>query len=792
MNNQRLTILHQRYLALFFCLLFAWTTVFAQQRPSSREEIPVEIEFSDQGGFYEEDVILEMRAPGAAIYYTLDGSFPTEEATKYEFPIIINTTTVVRARAFKKKKKSEVYGHTYFLEEKTNSFPTVSLSVSPWVLFDPEVGLFMNGPDAIDSLWRKPGANFWSRSEKIINTEIFENNGKCVFRSPTGFRLFGGMSRLFPQKSMVIVTRNEIGDKRIKHKIFGKKEPAKYKFLVLRNSGSDWGKSHFRDAFMTDLVKHWDMEVQADRPAHVYINGKYWGIYHIREKVNRYFLESHWGNDKDSLDLIEHKWTKKRGSRKHYQRMLDFLENNDLSQPENYAYIQTQMDVDNFMNYKIAQIFYDNVDAGGNIKYWRPQTEDGRWRWILYDTDWGFGLHDNTAFKNNSLDFHTEPEGPNWPNPPWSTFILRKLLDNPEFNQEFVNRFADHMNYSFQPQRALTYIDKHYRQLKPEMPKHLKRWRLSKRKWEKQVQVMRTFAKERPQYMRMHMMEKFNTGKAVQLNLACTPGGKIRLNHNLEIKPNKNFSGIYFEKIPVHIEADPKLGYQFSHWEGIEVDKGTRELTMALLNETSTLRAVFKKVVNPIAGKIMFNEISCNNKKTGDWVEIYNHSDETINLKDWILADNKHSYTLKEVILPPKEYTIICQDSAKFARKFPTQTSFQGNLGFGLSKKKEKLSLYDNKGASVDKFQYDIIPRDSAFTLNLLLPNLDNGDIENWEALMGTGSPNRPNTYYLESRIQAQQEVWMRVGAAVGVLLLLSFMLWMKRRQDAAARTAKS
>ena len=647
----------------------------------------------------------------------------------------------------------------------------------------------MNGPDAIDTLWRKPGANFWSRSEKIINTEIFETDGKCVFRSPTGFRIFGGMSRLFPQKSLVLVTRGDYGEKRIKHKIFGKKQPAKYKFLVLRNSGSDWGKSHFRDAFMTDLVSHWDMEMQASRPSHVYINGKYWGIYHIREKVNRYFLESHWGNDKDSLDLIEHRLTRKRGSKKHYQQMLEFLENNDLSQPENYAYIQTQMDVDNFMDYEIAQIYYDNVDAGGNIKYWRPQKEDGRWRWILYDTDWGFGLHERTAYKHNSLEFHTEPEGPAWPNPPWSTFILRKLLENEAFHQEFVNRFADHMNYSFMPKRALTYIDKHYRRIKPEIPKHLKRWRLSKRKWMNHVQIMRTFAKERPFYMRKHLMEKFETGKAVKLNLACTPGGKIRLNHHLEIKPKDNFTGVYFEKIPIHIEADPKLGYQFSHWEGIEVAEGTRELTMALLEETTTLRAVFKPVVNPIAGKVMFNEISCNNKKTGDWIEIYNHSSETINLKDWVFADNKNSYHLSEVILSPKEYTIICQDSAKFAKYFPEVINIQGNLGFGLSKRKEKLSLYDNKAASVDKFQYDLVPRDSIFTLNLLLPNLNNGDIENWEALMGLGSPNRPNKYYLESSIQARQEVWLRVGAALGVILLLSFMLWVKRKNDALKRT---
>lgn len=774
-----------------FCVLLAFVFLegvmgLSQTGISPPKELPIEIEFSDAGGFYEEEVIVEMRSPGAAIYYTLDGSFPTEKSKKYEFPILIESTSVLRARAFKDKKESIVYGHTYLINEPTSTLPTVCISVSPWVLFDPEIGIFMNGPDAIDSIWRKPGANFWSRSEKIINTEIYEVGGECVFRSPTGFRLFGGMSRLFPQKSMVLVSRDKYGDKRIRHKIFGKKEPAKYKFLVLRNSGSDWGKAHFRDAFMTDLVKHWNLEVQSDRPAQVYINGKYWGVYHIREKVNRYFLESHWGNDKDSLDLIEHRLTRKRGSKKHYQRMLDFLEENDLSASQNFAYIQTQMEVDNFMDYKIAQIYYDNVDAGGNIKYWRPQKEDGRWRWILYDTDWGFGLHSSTAYENNSLDFHTEPEGPSWPNPPWSTFILRKLLANEAFRQEFINRFADHINYSFHPQRVLTFIDKHYRQLKPEMPRHLERWKLSDQKWEAQVQIMRTFGIERPQYMRRHLMEKFNTGKAVKLNLACTEGGKIKLNHNLEIKSKQPFSGIYFEKIPVHIEADPKLGYQFSHWEGIELAGNPRELTLALLEESSTLRAVFKKVENPIAGLVMFNEISCNNKKTGDWVEIYNHSGETINLENWIFADNKNSYRLPSMLLSPKNHIILCQDATKFARQFPQLPNVHGSFSFGLSKRKEKLRLYDDKGASVDKFQYDLIPRDSAFTLNLLLPSLDNGNIENWEALMGNGSPNRPNAYYLESKIQAQQEIWMRVGAATGVLLLLSFLLWIKRRKGAA------
>ena len=302
----------------------------------------------------------------------------------------------------------------------------------------------MQGSNAIDTLWKKPGANFWSKKEVACNIEIFEPTGECVYRNLSGFRLFGGMSRLFPQKSMAIVARNRYGQNRIKHKIFGKGEPDKFKFLVLRNSGSDFGKSHFRDALMTSLVDHWDIEKQAYRPSHVYINGTYWGIYNIREKINRYFIESHSEIDKDSIDLIEHRMSLKKGSRLHYLKMLDFLENNDLSDPVNYAYIKTQMDVQNFMDHQIAQIYFDNRDAGGNIKFWRPQTEDGRWRWILYDTDWGFGLHNNLAYKVNSLKFHTTPDGPNWPNPPWSTFILRKLLENPSFRIAFVNRFAEY------------------------------------------------------------------------------------------------------------------------------------------------------------------------------------------------------------------------------------------------------------------------------------------------------------------------------------------------------------
>ena len=737
----------------------------------------LELEFSTKGGFYSDHVILELRSPGARIYFTTDGSKPTRRSPVYNKPIVIKSTTVIRAIARKGKRKSNIKGHTFFIDEPETTLPTVSVLVPPRILFDEKRGMFVEGPNA-DSTYAKLGANFWSRREVKINCEIFETDGTCVHRSNSGLRLFGGMSRLFPQKSLAIVARDKYGKKRIRHKVFGKGGAKKFKYLVLRNSGSDWGKSHVRDKFMTSLVEDWDLEIQDSRPSRVYINGEYFGIYNIREKINRFFLKEHTDVDKDSLDLLEHRMKLKRGSAIHYQKMLKFIEENDLSESSNLAYLNSLMEVENFMDYKIAQIYFDNQDAGGNIKYWRPQTPSGRWRWILYDTDWGFGLHDEKAYKNNSLSFHTKEKGPAWPNPEWSTFILRNLLKNEEFQQEFVNRFCDAMNTSFEWGFAETKLDEHVKMIEPEMVRHLQRWNLSKRKWKHELKVMKKFGKERPNYMRMHLMEKFNTGAIVNLSIESQKGGYVVLNENVKIE-NGSFSGKYFERIPVALRAVPNFGYRFSHWESVSSNNEDSELIVKLKKGKRTeLKAVFEKFEHPLANQIMINEISSNNKKTGDWVEVYNDSEEVINVKDWVFTDSKNGFKLPDVELGAKSYLILCEDSVAFRRVFPdTEIPIVGNLGFGVKKKKEQLGLYTHEGASVDSTGYHINPLDSTFTMSLLLPHLDNSDMENWEVVKGYGTPNSENPFYLQSIIKAQQDLYLRIGVAAGILLSCIMLL---------------
>ena len=772
-------ILNMMFIASIVCCSTQDILAQSPPPPLSKE---VFLEFSEPESWQDTAFTLELYATDAKIYYTINGSEPNRYSKRYRKPIIIDRTLPIRAVAYKGKTKSKIIGQTYFVGEPKSTFPTVSIMINPGQLFDPEYGLFQEGLNVNDSIWSKPGANFWSRREIKANTELFEPEGNCVFRSPTGWRLFGGMSRLFPQKSMVLVSRDDYGKKRFKYPFFGKGELKKFKFLTLRNSGSDFSKTQFRDAYMTSLVEDWDLEIQASQGAHVYLNGEYWGIYNIREKLNRYYISSHFDVDKDSIDLMQHKLNRKRGSTRHYRKMLKFIENHDLAEQVNYDSLNTMMEIDNFMDYKIAQIYFDNEDAGGNIKYWRPQTEGGRWRWLLYDTDWGFSLHDDDAYKNNSLDFHLEENGRDWPNPPWSTLILRKLMDNEGFKTKFVNRFLDHLNHSFTSERVVQRLDEFIEVYRPEMPRHWERWNLRKKRWTQETELMRTFGQERPAYMRKFLKERFHTGEEVAINIQIEGGGVVKVNDHLSSADTKQMT--YFKGIPLTFEAIPNFGYRFSHWEGVAVpDSITRfELTFNKRNDYQ-LKAVFEEYIHPLAGQVIINEVSVNNKKTGDWVEIFNSTEESVNMNNWIMTDLKNEFRFPDYTIPAKSYVIVSQKEKKLRRSFPNQLGIIGDIGYGLSKRHEIIQLYSHEGDMVDSIGYLLEPTDSVFTYNLLLPDLENGDQENWAISPGYGTPGSGNPYYIESKIRIEQERYIKIGATTGLLLILVFLVFLKRRR---------
>ena len=753
----------------------------------AQAEHPVSVE--PGSGFYGAGVAVALRAPGAdAIYYTLDGSEPSSYAIPYRGAIILYRSTVVRAVAYRNGVAGRSSGATYLVDEPETTFPVVSVAMNPDRWFHPTYGLFRAGSDAAAADWKMPGANFWSHREYPAHFDILEPDGRPIFSGTAGFRLFGGMSRLFKQKSFSISCRKEYGPKRIDYPVFGAAGPKDFKYLVFRNGGSDWSQSHFRDGFMTQLARPMGLDQQAFRPAHVYLNGTYWGIYNIREKINRTFLADHHDLDRDSVDLIEHYLTRKHGNTLNYRRLLRYLDTQPMAQPAVWAEVQRRMDTDNFQQLQIAQVYFDNRDAGGNIRFWRPWTEEGRWRWILFDTDFGFGLHRPDAWRFNTLELLTTADGPSWPNPPWSTFILRKLLENPAFRQSFVDRFCDHLNVTFAPERVTAVLDSFATMYRPELPRQYARWGMRPATWHTQLERMRAFAQRRPAVVREQLRTFFRAGPDRAVRVAVGPGGRVRLNDHLWL-PATGLDGSYFASARLTLRADPAYGYRFVGWEGSGVGERQRllrEIRLDLAQAKPTdLRAVFELYQHPLRDQIVINEVCPKSKHTGDWVELYNRGDTVVDLRDWVLTDHRHEFRLPGATIAGGDYLVICRDLERFRRVHPQAHNVVGGLDFGIHKRGERLGLYSRDGAVVDVMEFRVPSQDTSFSYALLQPEMDNAEPRNWRLYPGFGTPARANPYYLSTYVQATQRYWLRYGAAIGLVLVALFWMQWRRKKGA-------
>ncbi|MBK6932523.1 MAG: CotH kinase family protein [Saprospirales bacterium] len=766
-----------------FCVLLLLLGIarIAHAQAPLPDEQPLVVRFSLAGGFYDQDLQVALDAGNAAIYYTTDGSYPTARSARYSRPIALERSTVLRAIARRGKISGRAFAQSYFIREPHTGLPVISLAVNPGILFHPQYGIMMDGPAADSAAVHKPGANFWTRREFACHVEIFESDKTCVHNSGSGMRLFGGYSRIYPQKSLVLVARDRYGKKFFRHRIFGAGQPKKYKYLVLRNGGSDFDGAHFRDELMNRLTEGWDIEKQAFRPALLYLNGRYWGIYHIREKINARFLEDHADVDRDSLDLLEHQRNVRHGSGRHYHRLLKYIREHNLAEPAHYAWVQSQMDVNNYIDYQVAQIYCDNTDAGGNIRYWRPRRPGGRWRWVLFDIDWGFGLYNPLAWQHDAIGFFTEPDGPRWPNPPWSTFLLRSLLQNADFRQQFINRLCDRLNTSFSTGRVLAEIDWFERTLGPDMPRHLQRWRRSEAVWQRQLAVLREFAEKRPGFLRASLPHYFNTGAPAGLELEVGAGGAVLLNHTASIGLG-TFRGMYFEKIPITLTAIPAFGYRFAGWEGID-RQGRHIQTYLPGGNILRLRARFEQHMHPLSDQVIFNEIAMSGSKTGDWIELYNTSKKPLRLAGWTLTDHRREWTFPDVHIPPKGYLVVCQDTAAFRRKYPRVALVAGDFRFGLDKNADRLALYASDGGAVDSIAYHLDPPEGAFTLDLLMPGLDNADAASWAVHAGPGSPGAPNPLYWSKVLAEKKDRSLRLGLAIGLLILALGVVYLRNRK---------
>ena len=521
--------------------------------------------FSKRGGFYNQTIEVSLSAIDGQIRYTTDGSVPTLSSDLYTTTIELNASTILRASVF-------IFGQipgspatqSYFINEglENRKLPVVSIATNPEYFWDPEIGLYVQ--------------DFKPEWEYPINIELFENDGgdRAAFNELAGTRVNGLNAWQLPQKMLGIYFDNEYDQNNLEYPLFFDRRRNKFDNFILRASGSDWSFTMFRDGLTQGLVsENMDLERTGFRPSIVFVNGYYMGIHNIRSRMDEGFIEENFGLSGSEYDLLENNGEIEQGDDVAFNELFNLLYS-DLSNQNNYDAVASIMDVDNCIDFFVAEIWASNASYGHNLQLWKPKTADSKWRWIAQDFDRGFsGSH------NNLLDYFTtdEPHDYNY-----VRTAFRNLLQNDGFKNAFISKMADHLFTTYHPQRVTKHIQKHKSNIEMEMPYHIERWLGATSNygdaipsfefWENEVEKLKTFMHERPATLYDDFQDYFNISEHAVLGVinTTTKGGLTTINGQ-PIR-DANQIGSYFKNNPFTLQATPAIGYNFQGWSTANLD----------------------------------------------------------------------------------------------------------------------------------------------------------------------------------------------------------------------------
>lgn len=384
-----------------------------------------------------------------------------------------------------------VVTNSYFVGKTASyysDFKVISMVTDSDYLFHHNTGAYMIGSKYFDWLNSdeyepldagdvKNVTNYNTKGRETefpVAIQVFEK-GNAVYSTDVGARISGNWSRAHAQKSFRLYARKEYGNGKMDYTFFDELTDVngtpieKFDKVTLRNGGNDYQELHFRDALIHDLTKDLAFDVMASEPCILFIDGEFWGFYMIREKTDGEYIESHYGIDKNDVAIIKNSDIEE-GTEEDLEEFREFCiwaTSADMTQEENYNTLCNSMDIQSLMDYVTVETYINNNDwangVSNNWQAWHTRTvnpelpkADGKWRFILYDTEFSTGLYGS---EQTQLDYDllnrmsVGDEDFDIPG------ILRNLCNNETFRQAFYENYLHIMETCFAPDSVGTKID---------------------------------------------------------------------------------------------------------------------------------------------------------------------------------------------------------------------------------------------------------------------------------------------------------------------------------------------
>jgi hypothetical protein len=522
-------------------------------------------------GFYPAPVSVEVAVPaGTRVFYTLDGSVPTTSSPEYKTPIAIAKTTVVRTITFQGGAlASTVTTRTFFIGDSA-SLPVVSISTDPNGLFDPDTGIYVEG---LNPGSKRPyfGANWWAPKELGASVEFFEKGGALGFSLDAGLSIFGNWSRANTKKSMYLKFKERYGKSKLEYPLFPRHPELKtFQAFGLRSGGGNAGTDHIRDALAQSLTEGIDVDRQNHRPVVVYYNGEYYGVHRLVEKVDPDYVETNLGLDPEKVDFIEFFGAPKAGSNLSYLDLLDYMDTADMATAASAEKVRSLIDMNEYLNYLATQIYCNNTDwPANNWRAWRSNSPITKWRWVLFDVDFGFGSPNGgdgilQYAEFDMFPFVTNTVGDKWPNGVSSTRFIRGIFANPILRDDFINRTTVLLSYQFSPSRVGGTIDSMIAEIGGQSLRDNVRWGFDPLTWGDNLSVIKDFGVRRADLVRNHMRTFWGLGADLLAVISSSGGGVVQVN-GLTL-PQSSFRGTWFSGKPLQLQALAQPGKVFTGW----------------------------------------------------------------------------------------------------------------------------------------------------------------------------------------------------------------------------------
>lgn len=453
---------------------------FSRPTPEERNSENVELSisekptFSKQGGVYNQKELMVEIDGGETIFYTLDGSEPTVDSKVYTEPIVIKETTVLKAFSYDRKKKtSQVMSATYIMNEN-HKLPVMSISADN---------------NSLQEIYN----NEMNDITIPAHAEFYEQNKS--FTVDCGLKLFGSAARTLDKKSYSLKFLSRYGTPHLDYKVFDRRDVKSYDTIILRSGSQDYIRGMLRDELVTSIMNDYGtVDVQDYKAIVLYINGKYEGIYFIREKVDDEFISNHYNVSSDDVNIIHISGYASKGSDAEYKKLLEYVKNNDLSNEKNYKYVQSKLDINNFIDYWVGELFVNNTDVLNNTRFFNhPDIDNGRFKMIFYDFD--YSLY---GYTNNFLEWIVSDEDNYYH---YDNILLKSLMKNENFKQTFLERLAFNLNYVWNEKNMIARLNELIELIKPEMKRNQERWNLTYDYWEEECKNIKDFIKKRRKFL---------------------------------------------------------------------------------------------------------------------------------------------------------------------------------------------------------------------------------------------------------------------------------------------------